>query len=34
MGILCKCIAHIAGLKREHEAEDYIIDFDRACNIK
>ena len=29
MGPVCKSIAHIAGLKRERDDDDYIIDFDR-----
>lgn len=33
MGIITKCLAHIASLKREQDAEDYLIDFDRAPNL-
>jgi hypothetical protein len=33
LAITCKCLAYIANLKREEEAPDYIIDFDRALNL-
>lgn len=32
MGMVCKCLGHIASLKRDQEAPDYIIDFDKAGN--
>lgn len=32
IGIVSKCITYIASNKRTNEAEDYIIDFDRAGN--
>jgi len=33
LAIVCKCLAWIGNLKREEEAEDYIIDFDRMMNL-
>lgn len=33
LAIVCKCLAHIGNLKREEEADNYIIDFDRAVNL-
>jgi len=33
LSIVTKCIAYVAGKKRESEAEDYMIDFDKQVNI-
>ena len=33
LGIVTKCLGHIASYKREQESNDYIIDFDRAVNL-
>jgi hypothetical protein len=33
LGVVCKCIAYIAHTKRESEAPDFIVDFDRAVNL-
>eukprot|EP01119_Soliformovum_irregulare_P013154 TRINITY_DN3473_c0_g1_i1.p1 TRINITY_DN3473_c0_g1~~TRINITY_DN3473_c0_g1_i1.p1 ORF type:complete len:1648 (+),score=609.13 TRINITY_DN3473_c0_g1_i1:20-4963(+) len=33
LAVVCKCLAWIGSLKREEEAEDYIIDFDRMVNL-
>lgn len=29
LGVLCKCVAHLGKTKREKEAPEYMIDFDR-----
>eukprot|EP00026_Physarum_polycephalum_P000352 Phypoly_transcript_00352.p1 GENE.Phypoly_transcript_00352~~Phypoly_transcript_00352.p1 ORF type:complete len:1660 (+),score=332.46 Phypoly_transcript_00352:97-5076(+) len=33
LAVVCKCITYIASNKRANEADDYIIDFDRAVNL-
>ena len=33
LSVVSKCLAHIASIKRQEEATDYIIDFDRAVNL-
>jgi len=33
LSIVTKCTAFVAGKKRESEAEDYMIDFDKQVNI-
>jgi hypothetical protein len=33
VGVVCKCLAYIAHQKREAEAADFIVDFDRAVNL-
>ncbi len=33
IAIVCKCLSHIAQLKRDQEAPNYLIDFDRAVNL-
>lgn len=30
LAVVSKCLTHIASAKRSQEADDYIIDFDRA----
>jgi len=33
IGTICKAIAHIGGVKRDTDAPDYYIDFDRSVNL-
>jgi len=32
VGIVCKCIAYIARIKRDEQHPDYLIDFDVQCS--